>query len=562
MTRSAVCFLLVLAGCASVPTAWSGDAGGQEELSPRARAINHYLAGVIHRRNGRFEQAAEHMHQASDLMPESAKLALESAQVYLGLEDLQNARLMCERAVESEPENAALWVVVGVINQRLERYETAADAFRKAIELNPDDIVSYEALILAQEKTNDLTAVIDVFQQLVKIRPESAELHYQLGIWLARIDNKEQARQALEKALRLDPGYVRARYVLGLIYLEEGWNTQAAEQLRGYLAAEPDHVDAIENLAGALVRLGEPGEALGLLDGLIDKGLAEPGHHVQRMYLLIRTGRYGQAIDTPPVGEAPLLSQLMTAWARRLDGKPYVDLIEELDQLDADADAEAGEYLSELLFLFGVDDTGAFIGEALTQMREDAPPSRSLDLMLARVHMAMERYDDAETVLVDSLEKRGSGKWVHYYLAEIYETTGNVRGAEKQLRACLKADPEDPDVMNFLGYLYADHGFKLNRAEELLVRALKLDPGNPYYLDSLGWVYYKKGKGKRAVELIRQAILGMESDDAILRDHLGDAYLLTGDVERAVAQWRRAIRLDPALEGVRQKLEEHAKDGK
>jgi len=128
---------------------------------------------------------------------------------------------------------------------------------------------------------------------------------------------------------------------------------------------------------------------------------------------------------------------------------------------------------------------------------------------------------------------------------------------EKHLKAYLTLDPDDPDILNFLGYLYADNDIHLDEALLLLEQALDQDPNNGYYLDSLGWIYYRMGDAEKAIDLIQKAIYNMDSDDAVLRDHLGDAYYLKGDIKRALAEWDRAYRLDPTLESVKEKLEQH-----
>ncbi|HPA41478.1 MAG TPA: tetratricopeptide repeat protein, partial [Candidatus Hydrogenedentes bacterium] len=86
---------------------------------------------------------------------------------------------------------------------------------------------------------------------------------------------------------------------------------------------------------------------------------------------------------------------------------------------------------------------------------------------------------------------------------------------------------------------------------------LKLEPDNPFYLDSLGWVYYRQGRCREALDHVQRAVYGMNTDDAVLRDHLGDIHLCLGDTARAVAEWRRALRLDPKMDGVRQKLRQY-----
>jgi len=171
--------------------------------------------------------------------------------------------------------------------------------------------------------------------------------------------------------------------------------------------------------------------------------------------------------------------------------------------------------------------------------------------------MSMGRDEEAAEVLADVLDTYGGEKWVHYYLATVHENLKNSEQTEKNLRACLEYDSNDPDVLNFLAYFLAESDRRLGEAEELLDRALKMDPENGFFLDSLGWIYYRQGKSELAIEYIRRAIRAMTSDDAILRDHLGDAYLLHGEIKKAVAEWRRALILDREIDGVQKKIEKY-----
>ena len=147
--------------------------------------------------------------------------------------------------------------------------------------------------------------------------------------------------------------------------------------------------------------------------------------------------------------------------------------------------------------------------------------------------------------------------WLHYNAAICYEELDNFAATEHHLESYLKLVPNDPDVMNFLGYLYSEYKVKLDKAEKLLEKALAADPENPFYLDSLGWIYYQQGKPDLAIEYIQDALYKMDSDDAILRDHLGDAYLKQGNTERAVAEWKRSLRLDGSNTKVREKIKQH-----
>src|SRR5690606_16427821 len=222
-----------------------------------------------------------------------------------------------------------------------------------------------------------------------------------------------------------------------------------------------------------------------------------------------------------------------------------------------DVDIEGTEYANEILLLFGVDDARAFLEREMTALIDEGLASQTLEALLARVYLTTKQHKKAEEVLLGIVDRYEPDKWTYYYLALAYEELDDFDKLEQALKASLEIDPNDPDVLNYLGYSYADHNVKLDEAMELLQRALSIDPENGYYLDSLGWVYYRKNNADQAIFLIRKAIQAMSTDDAILRDHLGDAYLLRGDVKKALGEWRRALRLDPDAEGIQEKIDAH-----
>jgi tetratricopeptide (TPR) repeat protein len=274
---------------------------------------------------------------------------------------------------------------------------------------------------------------------------------------------------------------------------------------------------------------------------------------------MIRDGRFAEADALIPAEGAAAFGALLRALARKGLGEPDRPLLETLDEIETDVDEECTKYLNEILYLFGKEDAGAFFVSNLTAARQEGIQSKVLDIILARTLMNLERYEEAESILTAALERFGSDKAIHYALAVVYEDLKRVLETETHLKAVLKFKPDDPEILNFLGYLYADHNMNLDKAEALLKRALEIQPESGFYLDSLGWVYYRKGNADRAIELIRKAILAMDRDDAEVRDHLGDAYLLKGDTDKAVAEWSRAHRLDPKRPGVKEKLDQYQK---
>ena len=546
----AVCLVLAL-GCQTMPLAPA------EAPSARAQAFNHYLMGDIHRRNGRFEQAITEFVTAHEYAPDDPNLVKHIIRGCLMIHDLENARTYAEDLADDYPDDPAAWFILGRIYRQQEKYDEATEAFTKALNLTAFNVFIYDELLQSEEESNDLVSVVDIYTKLVQLHPDSAMLYERLGLSLARIEKNEEAKAYLQKALELDSELTNARNLLGLIHLELGENESAAAQFRRYLTSSPDDVSAREHYAAALARLGRYDEAIEEVTTLCEQAGAEARHHLQRMYLLLRAGHPGEAGRAVPPNDAPIMGTVLRACARKLAGEPYLPLLESLDEIDGDIDAESHDYLQEILFLYGAEPTGAFLLELMRDINAEGLQSQRFNILQARILMALDRHREAAPVLLATLDRFGADKWLHYYLAIIYDELKEPANTEKHIEACLQLDPDDPDVLNFLGYFFADNNKNLDRAETLIKRALELSPDNGFYLDSLGWVYYRQGKVDLAIEYIRRSILRLERDDAVVRDHLGDAYLLKGEADKAVEEWERAHRLDPELEGVAEKLNRH-----
>jgi tetratricopeptide (TPR) repeat protein len=109
--------------------------------------------------------------------------------------------------------------------------------------------------------------------------------------------------------------------------------------------------------------------------------------------------------------------------------------------------------------------------------------------------------------------------------------------------------------MNYLGYIWADRGIRLDEAIDLIRKALRVDPENAAYMDSLGWAYYKKGMFQEAVKLLEEAVQ-KSPEDALLRSHLGDAFFGNGQWEEALREWKESLRLYPGNDLLKRKVQE------
>ncbi len=125
-----------------------------------------------------------------------------------------------------------------------------------------------------------------------------------------------------------------------------------------------------------------------------------------------------------------------------------------------------------------------------------------------------------------------------------YERLKEWPKAEPNFRKALELFPDQPQVMNYLGYSWVDMNTNLKEALAMIQKAVDLRPSDGYIVDSLGWAYYRLGRYDDAVRELERAV-SLKPEDPVLNDHLGDAYWRVGRKLEATYQWRQARDLKP-----------------
>lgn len=152
------------------------------------------------------------------------------------------------------------------------------------------------------------------------------------------------------------------------------------------------------------------------------------------------------------------------------------------------------------------------------------------------------------------------GDWnVFFQLGIAYERLKEWPKAEANFKRALQLYPDQPQVMNYLGYSWIDMNMNLDEGMKMIQGAVDLRPNDGYIVDSLGWAFYRLGKYDDAVRELERAI-ELKPSDATINDHLGDAYWRVGRKLEAGFQWRRALASEPDEE-LRPKIEEKLKTG-
>ena len=162
-----------------------------------------------------------------------------------------------------------------------------------------------------------------------------------------------------------------------------------------------------------------------------------------------------------------------------------------------------------------------------------------------------ERWGEAEAAYTQALGRTDElqpDDWRLLYTRGItFERTDRWDKAEADFLKALDLEPEQPYVLNYLGYSWVDKKLNLERALDMLQRAVALRPDDGFIIDSLGWAHYRLGRYGQAVEELERAI-EREPGDPVLNDHLGDAYWRVGRGREARYQWERALIFDPEPE--------------
>jgi len=340
-----------------------------------------------------------------------------------------------------------------------------------------------------------------------------------------------------------------------------------------------------------LSELGRNTEALQVLEDAIARGFRD--EQLMSLRADVAAGKLPSftQIDAPAYGMSEALVTLADALSR---GEPdrtalfYARLAQQLrpDFVDASLliaellELEEQYNLAEEAYGLVPEDSPLFIDaeigraealraagdtESATDILVDLADSFPKDVIvlnaLGDIYRGVENFADsvdAYTQAIENVSEFGPQHWVLFYTRGIgLERLNDWPAAEADLRRALELSPNQPFVLNYIGYSYIEMGINFEEAQQMIETAVAGMPSNGYITDSLGWVLYRVGKFEEAVAPMERAV-ELLPVDPIVNDHLGDVLWMVGRKLEAEFQWRRAISFDPApedLERIKRKLD-------
>jgi tetratricopeptide (TPR) repeat protein len=525
--------------------------------SAEARTLSGaYLAGRAAAMRNDYAAAADNFERALSLDPDRAGLLDRTVTFQLLEGDLEGAAKAAERLVEVSPGHQLAGLALAARDIGQGRFASAEARLRSA-ESGVNALVTELLAGWAAVGRGDAEAMEAAFDALGGDGMSAVFARYHRGLARAAMGDLDGARESLEAALAGGAARDgRPALALGAV-LEKLGRDEAAREIYAAASATPRGARAAE---AELARM-ERGEPAALRVRSARSGAAEALHSVAAALGADRNAHvallYAQTALAlrPELHDARLLAAgLLSDQEGHAAAVDVYRRVPRQSPLFVAAEMGRAEALMELDRM----DAAVTVLEALAR---DYPDSVDVRLTHAIALRRAERWSasaeayDGALELIDPVETR---HWSVFYQRGIaHERAGEWPQAEADFLRALELKPDQPLVLNYLGYSWVEQRTNFERAREMIESAVEQRPEDGYITDSLGWVLYRVGKFEEAVPYLERAVELMPTDP-IINDHLGDALWMVGRKREAAFQWRRALSFDPepeAAERIRRKLE-------
>lgn len=484
---------------------------------------NHLLLGQLYSLKHDTANAKAQFEEARRIDPSSEDVVLNLARLY-SEQGNQTEAINALKGVPQDDRSPKVDLALASLYDQAKNTKLAIASYQDALNIQPDNLDAQRGLAEDLLNDNQNDAALKILEGITTQDPEDAHSFVRLAELERMQGHLEKAETALKHAKSLDPDSVEVRYNEALLDVAQGHLDEAAALLQE-LADSTKHAngqyteDERNNRAIFLDRLGviyrdqhKTSQAIGAYKEIIALGGQDAEHGYQ--------GEVDTYRDAKMLPEATAAAQeASTALPKSVDLKLTL----------------AGQLVDTGKVKEGVDLAKA----QLNGSKQD----RLVWLTLAQIYTRLRKWKDASAA-IDQAEKLDNSKQatglIYFMRGALQERQKHIDAAEQQFRQSLTLDPNNPLTLNYLGYMLADHGLKLNEALQLVERAVKLDPENGAYLDSLGWVQFKLGRYALAEQSLEKAITLIPTDPTV-HDHLGEVYASIGNLQQAVAQWQSSL---------------------
>ncbi len=472
--------------------------------------------------------------------------------------DIDNAVALAERVLANDKSNRVARLVMGVRALKQKKYATAQPNITQSVRGPITDLVATLLSAWASQGAGETRAAIAAIDKLAgpEWYPIFKDLH--AGLILDAAGRHKEAGVRFERAYKLDDSALRIVDAYGR-WLSRHKGADAAlavyEAFDKKLARHPLVVEAMRELKAGkklapLVDTAQAGAAEALY-GIGASLTRRGGEDLALVYLQL-------ALYLQP---RHALAMLALADLYESVKKPPM-AIKVYEQVPANSPLKRNAQIQLATNLDTTDRTEEAIAILHRVIAEDAGDLEAV-VALGNIERGRKKFAECAKTYsqaIDILPDAAKNNWVYYYFRGICEERSKQwPRAEADLKKALELQPDQPQVLNYLGYSWIDQGVNLDEGMKLIRKAVESRPDDGYIVDSLGWAYYRIGDYDNAVKHLERAI-DLKPEDPTINDHLGDAYWRVGRTLEARFQWAHARDLKPEPEDLA-KIEAKLRDG-
>jgi tetratricopeptide (TPR) repeat protein len=470
--------------------------------------------------------------------------------------DIDEAVRLAERILVIDKTNRVARLVVGVRALKQKQYSAALQNINQSVRGPITDLVAALLAGWAQYGAGNTQAAVASIDKLQG--PEWYPLFkdFHTGMILDLADRQKDAGTRLERAYKLDDSALRVADAYAR-WLSRTKDSAAAagvyESFDKKLARHPLVVEELRELKAGkkLPPLADSPQA-GAAEALYGIGASltrRGGEDLALVYLQL-------ALYLEPRHALALLS---LADLYESVKKPQM-AIKVYERVPANSPLKRNAQIQLATNLDAADQSSEAIKILKDTVAQD-PKDIEAIVALGNIERSRKKFDDCGKTYGQGIDVTADKpNWVLFYFRGICEERSKQwPKAEADLKKALEMEPDQAQVLNYLGYSWVDQGVNLDEAMNMIRRAVEQRPDDGYIVDSLGWAYYRIGNFDEAVKNLERAV-DLKPEDPTINEHLGDAYWRVGRKLEAGFQWAHARDLKPDPEDL-PKIEAKIRDG-
>jgi len=542
---------LILSGLISVYTATATVA--RADIDFANTLSGNYLAALVAGMSNDPTSASRYYSESIKFDPRSADLAERAFVTLLAEGKMTEALPLADTVAKRNSGSGIARLAQGVRAIKDKNFQTARNIFRRGDRNQSSDITADLLNAWSYQGSGNIKRA---FEAVDRIGDEPGAKVFRLlhrGL-IAKVGGKaDEARKALKAAYEADPQTLRTADLYAQFLISQKETDEALSVYRQLKRLYPRHPlvrAAIANLEqGKAVEDEIRDESDGIAEVLYGLGSAvtRDGDELASLIYLRLAHYLSPNHNLAALAIADTYERLkqpqsaITAYA----------LIEQTSPLRLTADVQRALNLEQL----GEKDQAVAVLKSVSLDNKDEIEPL---IALGNVYRARKAFKDAAetySAAIAALGQPTPGHWSLFYSRGIaYERLKRWPEAETDFRKALELSPDQPLVLNYLGYSWVEQNTNLDEAFRMLRRAVEQQPTDGYIVDSLGWAYYRLGQYDKALQLMEKAV-DLKAADPTINDHLGDVYWRLGREREARFQWNHARDLNPEPEDLPKILE-------